>query len=156
VSSCPANSDTRLFEKLVPHFAGRDAFDVHLHKGEHERLLVALVAGEELRGEGPVTILGHLQGQRADAGVQLAGLGAVAVASPLGIALIGISVQMCRHLGFEHGLDHALDEDAEKIGIVGQDGMGCCCDASTRSVCHCVPPSIRFVASTDRGGRWLP
>ena len=97
-----------------------------------------------------------MQGERADARVELAGVVAVAVAAPVSAAFVGFGVQMRRHLGFEHRLDDALDEDTKKVMIVRQDRLCCCRDAGTLSVCHCVPPSIRSGVATDRGGQWLP
>ena len=140
----------------LTHVAGGDAFEVHLHEGEHERLPVALVAGEELRGEGAVPILRHLQRQCADAGVQLAGFVAVAVAAPRRASLVRFGMEMRGHLRFEHRLEYALDEDAQEIGIVGQNGLCRCGDAGTLFVGHRLPPSSRSVATTDRGGRWPP
>jgi hypothetical protein len=42
----------------------RDAFEVHLHQRQNERLLVPLVAGEELGGEATLPVLRHEQVQR--------------------------------------------------------------------------------------------
>jgi hypothetical protein len=82
--------------------AGRDTDDVHLHQGQHERLLDALIAGEQLCGEGAVTVLGHHQRERADARGQGAGLVAVALAGARHGALVTSCADMRGHLCFEH------------------------------------------------------
>ena len=72
--TCP----TKDFGNLAD-FAGRDAFDIHFHQRKDEGFLVSLVSSEQLCRERPVPILRHLQGERADAGVQLPWLVAVAI-----------------------------------------------------------------------------
>ena len=49
---------------------GRDALDVHLGEGGHERLLGALVALEQLGREATLPVLRHAQLELADPGDQ--------------------------------------------------------------------------------------
>jgi hypothetical protein len=72
--------------------------------------------------------------------VQLSRLVAVAEAAPVQATLVGLGVQMRGHLGFEHRLDNAVDEGAEEIWAIGQDGLCRRRDAGTLSVCHRLPP----------------
>jgi hypothetical protein len=82
-------------EKLVPHNSSvicvtlrvETPLSPPLQEGQHQGLVAALVAGEELGRELAVAHLGHAQGELADPGGELAGAHAVAIPLPLLVAL---------------------------------------------------------------------
>jgi hypothetical protein len=141
-------------EKEVPHRAG-DPFEVHLHKRQAQRLLVALVAGEEPRGEGPFPVLGNEQVQRAHPGAQSPRL--VAVASPGASldALVRGGAHVLGHLRFEHLLEHPLHDLAQEAGIVQQGPLHRLRVQPTMILGHRHSVSDRLTLDTNHlGGRW--
>jgi hypothetical protein len=92
------------------HLPRRDTLDVHLREAGDERLLRALVAGEELGREAAIPVLGHPQLQLADAGHQRARVGARAIAAP-GLAPLALrGAERVRHLGLQHLLERGAHD----------------------------------------------
>src|ERR1019366_6706338 len=97
------------------HLARRNALDVHLQHGQHQRLLAALIALEQLGLELAVAVLGDHELQFAHPRLQRARLVAVAPAPPLRVAFVVIGPEKTRHLGFQHLLRHPLHHAPKKI-----------------------------------------
>ena len=102
------------------HLPGRDALDVHLGQGRHQRLLGALVALEQLGREAPVPVLRHPQLELADPGDQGAAVVARAVAEPAGAALALGGAERVGHLGLQHLLQHRAHDLAQPVGVALQ------------------------------------
>jgi hypothetical protein len=135
---------------------GGDALAIQPHERERERLLMALRASEPLRGAGAGPVLGHRHRERADAGAERARLVAVALSSPPGPALIGLGVHGGGPRGCQERLHAPLHKRTKEIGSRGRDGWRRRWDAGTLLVGQRRPPSLRPVATTDRGGRSPP
>lgn len=92
------------------HFPCRDALDVHLHQGEHPRLLAALISLEEARLEASLAVLRDPQIDGADSGVQSPPLVPVPPAAtrvaPLEAAGAGKGAEPLLERCLEHLLHH--------------------------------------------------
>jgi len=82
-----------------------------LHQRQHERLLRPLVALKQGRLEGPFSISGHLQFDRADSGRQFALVRSVPVALPVVGLLAGLGLRMFGHLRLQYLVEDRLQQD---------------------------------------------
>ena len=95
--------------------ACRDALDVHLRQGAHQRLLGALVTFEQLGGEASFAVAGDAQLELADAGHETARIVAGAVAEPVRRAFPGGGGQRSRHLLLQDLLQEVLEQETKPV-----------------------------------------
>jgi hypothetical protein len=109
----------KLFGYLLD-LPSRNALDVHLHKRQHQGLLVPLVARKEPSGEGAFSVLGDEQVEGAHPRPQSPSLVTVTLPrAPLG-SLVGGSAYVLGHLSFQQLLKHPLYDLLEEGGLVEQ------------------------------------
>src|SRR5690606_38444261 len=87
-----------------------DAVDHHLHEGQDERLLTALVPVKQLRGERAASDPGYTQFQRADTSLHLPLTIAIAIPRPFVRALKGRRFDVLTHLGLKHLVEYAFQQ----------------------------------------------
>src|SRR5690606_16600094 len=91
------------------------ALEVHLHQGEHERFLAALVSLEEARLEAALAVLRHPQLEGAQPGLERAPLPTISPPPPRRRALPGASAQETLELPLEGLLHHRLEHPAQDL-----------------------------------------
>ena len=96
----------------------RDALRIHLHQCRHERLLAALVALEEPRGETPLPVPRHAQFHGAHARDQPARVVATAVALPALTPLALGSTKRIGHLRLKDFLQEPLHQWRQHVGVL--------------------------------------
>ena len=128
---------TQLFCDLLG-FPGRNAHHVHRHQCQHERLLAALIALENLGTEQPIAVLRHAQLELANASEIAAPVVAGPVAAPLIGALSLPRAKRIVHLGFEDLLQRNLHELPQQVLVAGDEVI----DASIRLPGHVLPLQV--------------
>ena len=130
-SSRPTKAETWLLETLCPHNSSVIAATLrvetpctdHLHQRGDQRLLAALVAGEEFGRERPVPVLRHPELKRPHARGQRAWSGAVAIPGAPLAALVPPRPEMGGHLLLQDRLHRPLHDPAQEARIVQQDRL---------------------------------
>ena len=103
--------------------ASAHAADDHLDEGGDQGAFGTRVALEESGGEGAVAVAWDAEGELADACGELAVVVAISAAGARLGALVTLCLEVVVHLRFEGLLEHALGQDAQRIGVAAQKGL---------------------------------